>query len=81
MYKRILLKISGEALAGENKVGINSKAVGEICDRIKETRENEKEYEDEYIQKGSRISANQGDGNRQMAWQYPLQHKSIEGVG
>ncbi|MCI8965718.1 MAG: UMP kinase [Clostridia bacterium] len=35
MYKRILLKISGEALAGENKVGINSKAVGEICDRIK----------------------------------------------
>ena len=37
MYKRILLKISGEALAGEKKTGINSEAVGEICDRIKKT--------------------------------------------
>lgn len=39
MYKRILLKISGEALAGEKKTGINSEAVGEICDRIKKISE------------------------------------------
>ena len=35
-YKRILLKISGEALAGEEKTGVNVKVVGQICDKIKE---------------------------------------------
>ncbi len=35
-YKRILLKLSGEALAGENKTGVDSKTVGKICDKIKE---------------------------------------------
>ena len=35
-YKRILLKLSGEALAGEAKHGIDPKTVGKICDRIKE---------------------------------------------
>ena len=35
-YKRILLKLSGEALAGEDKTGINIKVVGKICDKIKE---------------------------------------------
>ena len=35
-YKRVLLKLSGEALAGEQKVGVNAKVVGEICDKIKE---------------------------------------------
>ena len=35
MYKRVLLKISGEALAGENKHGIDSISIGNICDRIK----------------------------------------------
>lgn len=35
MYKRVLLKISGEALAGETKTGIDSKVVGEIADKIK----------------------------------------------
>ena len=34
-YKRILLKLSGEALAGEDKTGINIKIVGEICDKVK----------------------------------------------
>ena len=34
-YKRVLLKLSGEALAGDNKVGINQDTVNEICDRIK----------------------------------------------
>lgn len=35
-YKRVLLKLSGEALAGEQKTGVNAKVIGEICDRIKE---------------------------------------------
>ncbi len=35
-YKRILLKLSGEALAGEKKTGIESSTVAKICDKIKE---------------------------------------------
>ncbi len=35
-YKRILLKLSGEALSGEKKTGIDSTTVGNICDKIKE---------------------------------------------
>ncbi len=35
-YKRVLLKLSGEALAGEDKTGINIQVVGKICDKLKE---------------------------------------------
>ncbi len=35
-YKRILLKISGEALAGANKTGFDFQIMGEVCDVIKE---------------------------------------------
>jgi len=35
VYKRILLKISGEALAGEKKVGIDDATVIRICEQIK----------------------------------------------
>ncbi len=35
MYKRVLLKLSGEALAGEQKVGIDEKVITEICSSIK----------------------------------------------
>lgn len=35
-YNRVLLKLSGEALAGEDKTGININVVGNICDKIKE---------------------------------------------
>ena len=35
-YKRVLLKLSGEVLAGEQKTGINAEVVGKICDSIKE---------------------------------------------
>ena len=35
-YKRILLKLSGEALAGDKKTGVDSEIVGNICDKIKE---------------------------------------------
>ena len=34
-YKRILLKLSGEALAGEQKTGVDVETVGKICDEIK----------------------------------------------
>ncbi|MBS7263214.1 MAG: UMP kinase [Eubacteriales bacterium] len=35
-YKRILLKLSGEALAGEKKTGIDDAVIAEIADRIVE---------------------------------------------
>ena len=38
-YKRILLKVSGESLAGDNKTGINFERVLEICQEIKEAKE------------------------------------------
>ena len=34
-YKRILLKVSGEALAGDKKTGLNYDAITEICKSIK----------------------------------------------
>ena len=38
-YKRILLKLSGEALAGENKTGISPEVVNDITDQVKDLRE------------------------------------------
>ena len=38
-YKSILLKLSGEALAGDAKVGIDQKTMNEICDAIKEVHD------------------------------------------
>lgn len=38
-YKRILLKLSGEALAGEKKTGIDADTLGKICDQIKEIKQ------------------------------------------
>ena len=35
-YKRVLLKLSGEALAGKEGHGIDPDVVGNICDKIKE---------------------------------------------
>lgn len=34
-YKRILLKLSGEVLAGEKGFGIDEKTLGKVCDSIK----------------------------------------------
>lgn len=39
MYKRVLLKLSGEALAGEEKNGIDQKTISEICDAIVKVHE------------------------------------------
>src|SRR5437764_3292489 len=38
-YRRILLKLSGEALGGESGVGIDPKAVQEMAEQIQEVRE------------------------------------------
>ncbi len=35
-YKRVLLKLSGEVLAGEKGTGVDADTVGKICDKIKE---------------------------------------------
>lgn len=35
-YKRVLLKISGEALAGEKHFGLDFEVIGKVCDVIKE---------------------------------------------
>ena len=37
--KRVFLKLSGEALAGENKTGVDFETVNKICDQIKELTE------------------------------------------
>ena len=37
-YKRVLLKLSGEALAGNNKTGIAPDFIEKICDKIKEIK-------------------------------------------
>ena len=34
-YKRVLLKLSGEALAGEKKFGIDYNVISSICESIK----------------------------------------------
>lgn len=36
LYKRILLKISGEALAGEKKTGLDFTVIESVCDAVKE---------------------------------------------
>ena len=35
-YKRVLLKISGEALAGDKSRGLDFGVIGKVCDAIKE---------------------------------------------
>ena len=35
-YKRVLLKISGEALAGEKHFGLDFQVLGQVADVIKE---------------------------------------------
>lgn len=51
-YKRVLLKLSGEALAGERKQGIDAETVGKICDQIKVL-----------IQMGAQVAVVVGGGN------------------
>ena len=39
MYKRVLLKLSGEALAGHDSMGINEDTINGICDAIKKVHD------------------------------------------
>ena len=39
VYKRILLKLSGEALAGNNKMGFDFDVVNDVCEKIKKVNE------------------------------------------
>ncbi|MCI9347917.1 MAG: UMP kinase [Oscillibacter sp.] len=39
VYRRVLLKISGEALAGENRSGLDFGVIGQVCDVVKECLE------------------------------------------
>ena len=41
-YKRVLIKISGEALAGDKHFGLNFDVIGPVCDVIKKC--NRKKY-------------------------------------
>jgi uridylate kinase len=36
VYKRVLLKISGEALAGSQRTGLDFQVIGQVCDVIKQ---------------------------------------------
>ena len=38
-YKRVLIKISGEALAGDKHFGLDFDVIGPVCDVIKECNE------------------------------------------
>ena len=38
-YKRVLIKISGEALAGDKHFGLNFDVIGPVCDVIKKCSE------------------------------------------
>lgn len=51
-YKRVLLKLSGEALAGEAKHGIDEETVGKICDQVKKL-----------IEMGAQVAIVVGGGN------------------
>ena len=35
-YRRVLLKVSGEALAGSRRTGLDFKLIGDVCDVVKE---------------------------------------------
>ena len=51
-YKRVLLKLSGEALSGKEGHGIDSDVLGEICDKVKEI-----------VEMGVQVSIVVGGGN------------------
>ena len=38
-YKRVLIKVSGEALAGEDRFGVNDVELGKVAAQIKEIRD------------------------------------------
>ena len=63
-YKRVLLKLSGEALAGEEGHGINPDIINDICDKVKEI-----------VQMGVEVSIVVGGGN---FWRGPRNGKKMD---
>ena len=62
-YKRVLLKLSGEALSGKEGHGIDPDVVGRICDQVKKV-----------IEMGVEVSIVVGGGNfwkelQQIIWE------------
>ena len=39
VYKRVLLKVSGEALAGEKKTGLDFSVIKSVCEAVKKCTE------------------------------------------
>ena len=63
-YKRVLLKLSGEALAGKEGHGIDPDTVGAICDKIKEI-----------VEMGVQVSIVVGGGN---FWRGPRNGRTMD---
>lgn len=63
-YKRVLLKLSGEALAGDESHGINPDIINSICDKVKEI-----------VQMGVEVSIVVGGGN---FWRGPRNGKMMD---
>ena len=63
-YKRVLLKLSGEALSGEDGHGINPDIINNICDKVKEI-----------VQLGVEVSIVVGGGN---FWRGPRNGKKMD---
>lgn len=63
-YKRVLLKLSGEALAGDEGHGINPDIINDICDKVKEI-----------VEMGVQVSIVVGGGN---FWRGPRNGKKMD---
>ena len=63
-YKRVLLKLSGEALAGGESHGINPDVLNDICDKVKEI-----------VELGVEVSIVVGGGN---FWRGPRNGKTMD---
>ena len=63
-YKRVLLKLSGEALAGDERHGINPDIINDICDKVKEI-----------VEMGVQVSIVVGGGN---FWRGPRNGKMMD---
>ena len=63
-YKRVLLKLSGEALSGDEGHGINPDIINDICDKVKEI-----------VQMGVEVSIVVGGGN---FWRGPRNGKKMD---
>ena len=71
-YKRVLLKLSGEVLAGDKKFGVDVETVGKLCDKIKE-----REKQNNIPIKLTREETNELLNNLQFEKDYKIQNGII----